>query len=233
MSDCTVIGNIGGPRTEELSLHDFVDYHVESSVNLPFKMRILGNSWKDAQVTNPAHTYYLLNVTVIGNQENGGYAIGSGTLFSQFAHSLTSGGVLNIAVDNSGSATNEVWEYQQAFTPSWTSSPSNPSLGNGTLTSFYERSGRKITIKIDLIMGSTTTYGSGVWSFSLPVPNIATGDYVGTALLVCAGTTSIGVAFVSGSTVTIYTSAGSLVTPTTPGTWATGNRLLITVTYLL
>ncbi|WP_433415016.1 hypothetical protein ACQP1V_36220 [Microtetraspora malaysiensis] len=57
-----------------------------------------------------------------------------------------------------------------AYTPVWTAATTNPGLGNGTLQGAYKRAdvGKAVLFRLRLVMGSTTTYGSGAWSFSLP-----------------------------------------------------------------
>lgn len=54
------------------------------------------------------------------------------------------------------------------YTCSLTSSGTAPSLGNGTLNARYTRKGNLISFQIDLILGSTTTLGTGTLYFSLP-----------------------------------------------------------------
>ncbi len=58
-----------------------------------------------------------------------------------------------------------------AYTPTWTGATTNPVLGNGTLDAAYQRAGdgKSVAVRIRLVIGSTTTLGSGLWSFSLPV----------------------------------------------------------------
>jgi len=56
----------------------------------------------------------------------------------------------------------------QSYTVSWTATTTNPSIGNGTLTGRYTQIGKTIMGNILLICGSTTTFGSGTWRFSLP-----------------------------------------------------------------
>lgn len=56
-----------------------------------------------------------------------------------------------------------------SYTPTWTAGTTNPTLGNGTLTGGYRRIGDRIDFWISLTMGSTTTYGSGSYRFSIPV----------------------------------------------------------------
>lgn len=55
-----------------------------------------------------------------------------------------------------------------SYTPAWTAATTNPSLGNGVLTGQWWRDGRFMVIAFDLIMGTTTTFGSGEWYLGIP-----------------------------------------------------------------
>lgn len=67
-----------------------------------------------------------------------------------------------------------------AYTPAWTALTTNPVLGNGTLTGKFAQIGKTVVFRIDLTIGSTTSFGSGQWRFSLPVTSAAgTGMNVG------------------------------------------------------
>lgn len=72
-----------------------------------------------------------------------------------------------------------------SYTPSWTASTTNPSLGNGTLIGRYQKIGRTVFFHVNCIPGSTTTYGSGAYSFSLPPFAVANAgaSFIGTAHL--------------------------------------------------
>ena len=56
-----------------------------------------------------------------------------------------------------------------AYTPTWTAATTNPTLGNGAIEGYYVRVGDLVYFNIKLVMGSTTTFGSGVYTFSLPI----------------------------------------------------------------
>jgi hypothetical protein len=58
-----------------------------------------------------------------------------------------------------------VWS---SYSPAWTATTTNPTLGNGTLTGAYMEMGQTVQVRIVLTVGSTTSVGSGVYSFSLP-----------------------------------------------------------------
>ena len=65
---------------------------------------------------------------------------------------------LNDAIEGSGAWT--------SYTPAWTGAGSNPSLGDGTIQAAYKRIGSTVHFRIWVTCGSTTTYGSGAWSFA-------------------------------------------------------------------
>ena len=76
-----------------------------------------------------------------------------------------------------------------AYTPTWTSTGTAPSKGNGTLVGYYGKVGRVVTAKIALTSGSTTTFGTGAYLFSLPLPAAVTG--VGSGGFAAAGAWAI------------------------------------------
>jgi hypothetical protein len=56
-----------------------------------------------------------------------------------------------------------------SYTPTWTSNGTAPALGNGTLTGAYRQIGKTVDFRMKLVMGSTTTFGTGAYFFALPV----------------------------------------------------------------
>jgi hypothetical protein len=122
-----------------------------------------------------------------------------------------------------------------SYTPTWTASVSNPVLGDGTIDGRYKQFGKIVHFYINILMGSTTTFGTGDWRVSLPVASqnnfnvIANGMYLdnttqwyeGSALNAVTGSTT---------TLTMYytnTTASNI----TPFNWAAGDYLVITGTY--
>ena len=55
-----------------------------------------------------------------------------------------------------------------AYTPVWTASTSNPTLGDGTLKGRYIQIGKLVVVFISFIFGSTSSFGVGKHFFSLP-----------------------------------------------------------------
>lgn len=59
----------------------------------------------------------------------------------------------------------------QTYTPVWGSSGTQPALGNGTLTGRYSILGKTCFAFMELTIGSTTTFGTGDYTLSLPFNN--------------------------------------------------------------
>jgi hypothetical protein len=128
----------------------------------------------------------------------------------------------------------------QDYVVSWTSSGTAPAIGNGTLVGRYCVIGDTVHFSIKLTGGTLTTWGTGNYSFSLPVAAAATADMVGTCFVgdssVGSAGYSLGVAFTGGSATTAQAYTGNeglaaAISNTNPQTFATGDRIWITGTY--
>lgn len=54
------------------------------------------------------------------------------------------------------------------YTPVWASTGTAVALGNGTITGRYSRTGNTVHFSINMITGSSSTYGTGTYSWTLP-----------------------------------------------------------------
>lgn len=126
-----------------------------------------------------------------------------------------------------------------AFTPSWEGQGGDPVLGNGTMISRYQKLGRKTVMYVGQItMGSTTTYGSGLWSVSLPVsarPVVPLMLSPGTAYFwdnSTVGNRTPGVAMLfGGGDISFATPGVTAVGATAPFTWAVNDYFLWSFIY--
>jgi hypothetical protein len=103
---------------------------------------------------------------------------------------------------------NYVYTELKTYTPTWSANVTNPVIGNGTLNGYYKLSGSMCFADINLLIGSTTTTGSGTYTFQLPFKAFVTAtgsvritidtgvNYIGT--LVLQGGTSTGLIYVHG-----------------------------------
>jgi hypothetical protein len=115
------------------------------------------------------------------------------------------------------------------YTPVWTAS-TPPAIGNGTLIGRYRLSadGDIAHFIVRIVMGSTTTYGTGAWSIGFPTTGAVPS---GTGYLEAVG---YGTAFDSSSgsiTVLATKTTSTLMLPncssTVPFTWATNDTLIL------
>lgn len=83
------------------------------------------------------------------------------------------GGTITIA------AVSDLATAWAAYVPTWTASVTNPTLGNGTAQGRYKQVGKIVHFVLEIVGGSTTTFGSGTYSFGLPVACVYTGGWVG------------------------------------------------------
>src|SRR5215207_1566393 len=58
-----------------------------------------------------------------------------------------------------------------AYTPIWSASGTNPSIGNGHLVGHYIKFEQICFIEIHITLGTTSSVGTGVWFFLLPFPS--------------------------------------------------------------
>ncbi len=133
-------------------------------------------------------------------------------------------------VEGSGYVNKTVDAIWTPYTPAWTASV-NPALGDGSKVGGYLQLGKLVFFYISIAMGSTTTYGTGSWAFSLPVTaSIALG---GSAVLLDQGVGffSATPVLVSSTTIGLIPPAGGGVEASTPFVWADTDTLNITGFY--
>jgi hypothetical protein len=108
-------------------------------------------------------------------------------------------------------------------------------LGDGTIDGRYKQVGKTVHFYINILMGSTTTFGAGNWRVSLPVTAQNAFNVIANAMYLDNTTQWYeGSAFNSftGSTTTLtmyYTN--TTVSNISPFTWVAGDYLIITGTY--
>lgn len=125
-------------------------------------------------------------------------------------------------------------EAPTSWTPTWSASGTAPAIGNGTLTGNYLRVGKLVIFSFKFVAGSTTTFGTGTYTFTLPVAaNLSSADLIAPATLLDNSTTTTNEAnAVRGSAgsdqfVLRYHGGTGNVGQTVPWTWATSDRIEI------
>lgn len=146
-------------------------------------------------------------------------------------------------------AMNSIGEAWTSFTSTWTAATTNPAIGNGTITAAYCQINKMVFARYRIVPGSTTTFGSGIYYFSLPVTaasayvnrhpvgtaelnDVTITDYLGTVVL--DNTSRVSILFpratVNSIGVTVSVEA-TFMTPTLPYTFGNADELKFSITY--
>jgi len=129
-----------------------------------------------------------------------------------------------------------------SYTPTWTSTGTAPVLGNGTIVGYYAKVGRLVTAKIAMEGGSTTTFGTGSYSFTLPLTAAVTGiaannfAHVGSWATANSGVAYYSiVAMITQSAPTVVqglvSGTANFFGATAPATWNASSQFVCTITY--
>jgi len=125
------------------------------------------------------------------------------------------------------------------YVPVWTSNGTAPSLGNGTITGRYKQFGKTVIVTIKIVFGSTSTFGTAAYFFSLPVAANGLNDFVGSAYMRDTSGTSSGhytgislVTAASPTVITAYEASGhTQLWSTIPVTWVSTDFFEFTIVY--
>lgn len=122
-----------------------------------------------------------------------------------------------------------------SYTPTWGGASGNPSVGNGSITGSYVRVGNNLLqVQIALTIGSTSTGGTGRWTFSLPVAPSEQTVFAAICEDASATTRYGGSAWVTPGTGVFAVALGSGmngISSTNPMTWGVGDQLYLNGIY--
>ena len=148
---------------------------------------------------------------------------------TQYTAGLTTGQVLTSATMNS------IGAGQETYTPAWTSTGTQPALGNGQLSATYTRINKLVFVNMFLLVGSTTTFGTGNYRLSLPfscgtgLPTIGFGTLSDASAGYLAYHTSLIVSSTSTTFEIYFTQAITPFGPTVPITLAVNDQLRLSL----
>lgn len=134
--------------------------------------------------------------------------------------------------------------YWKRYQPGWYSSgATDPVIGNGSLRGGYTQIGETVFYQIKMIAGSTTTFGTAgqQWRFTLPFSHqweesnnfevcLGTGwafDSSAGFFYTLDANINITLASAPEGLVPVYNVGASVVTPTVPFTWASGDYVFL------
>lgn len=225
MSDTSgyVVGNIvsvsssAGAETTTITT-------VSAGVSITVAMLALDHTTTNPLVSVTKYFYvvgsgYAASTTTLTLAGGSNYALGTGTIEQVYVSSVLSPGG---------------FPQWFGYVPQWGATTA-PVLGTGTLTGRFTINGRLAIVCVELVAGSTTTFGTGGWTFTLPVAvgGAVVGQYIGAAALhdVSATRWYLGVGYpVSASAISVATNGmSSFVAAGSPFAWATGDWLRVEI----
>lgn len=120
----------------------------------------------------------------------------------------------------------------QTYSPVWASTGTQPAIGDGTLSGIFFRVGRLIWFGVTMIIGTTTTFGTGVYTWTMPVTSIAMTTSRPTFAAFAQQSTGVPFACIARASNTttfrgIHAKADAFVGATVPFTWATAGDFFI------
>ncbi len=142
--------------------------------------------------------------------------------------------VPNYSITDNG--TNNAFTRQlKSFSPAWTADTANPAIGNGTITGYVQVKERTVVAAVAIVMGGTTTYGTGSWRIGLPYTIASGSNPIGSVRGLRSGVafkvgTCVGVSGTAYAYVYFDATAGP-ASATIPHTWAVNDTLDIQLTY--
>lgn len=166
-------------------------------------------------------------------------------------HSFT-GNVISSLVDFDAACTNVSWATDNVFsgfngvppygtnninsgnlvsyTPTWTASGSSPSYGNADIRAAYRVNGRICSGWVQITFGTSSNFGSGQYSFSLPVlASTLTKKYSGAAWV--QGFPCTAWIDPNNAIMQLYTTSGTIVTDSSPVALSSGHNLILNFEY--
>ncbi len=130
------------------------------------------------------------------------------------------------------------------YTPVWTAVSVNPTNSGGSIIGRYAKVGRMVTVKAGIYCSGSTTFGTGAYSLSLPLPAVVTGTpsslfaFAGSWALADNGTTfynanAMIVGDVPGEVNGIVDGSVAFVGHNNPTAWtaSTSTQFVVTITY--
>lgn len=68
------------------------------------------------------------------------------------------------------------WVAWEKYEATWSSTGTQPAIGNGAITAKFKRTGVTATLRGAIAVGTTTTFGTGEWRISMPTDWAASAD---------------------------------------------------------
>lgn len=176
---------------------------------------------------------YLKNSVSLFSVSNSGSVSTAGSVSATTG--ISTAGNLSVSGDINTSANMDMGAWPD-YNPVWSTPGTAPNIGNGSLTGEYREDGKSLTVHIRFVPGSTTTFGTGAWRFSMPVgfTMATTSHAVGMAWAFDSGTANITGTILADAPnnrfVLVGPNTGSEWQNTIPFTWVNGDTFTASIT---
>lgn len=155
-----------------------------------------------------------------------------GTFTATLPTWLSGEDILAVDLDTMTDALAAISDAWTPYVVAWTSGGTPPAIVNGTLEGRYVRVGKWVMVHIRVIMGSSTTFGTGQYFLSLPVNALVANYPLATYLLDNGTANKAGVSFVTSGLNTLAMVQNTTdVAATAPHTWASTDQIAIIGSY--
>ena len=145
-------------------------------------------------------------------------------------------GGANIVLGSQVRSRNQIWDNEIPYNPTFASADGNAVLGNGTIIGSFVQRGRMIKATVNLLIGSTTNFGTGYIQIGLPVAmnNAVATIQVGSGNCLNGGRFLCMTAEIQANNdycLLLVNNAVDYVKAGTPNAWVAGDRIRFTIEY--
>ncbi len=222
--------NLGGASlaTLEQDLFVYIVWNTNTSaLDIMWSRLPYATLYSDFNATSTANTHGAINATAPASTD-------SVVNIGRFAATLSAGAGYTWTVPTYTANNLRSYPTYQTrsltYVPTWIASGTAVSLGDATLTGTYRIDMRTVTVRFLFAAGSTTTFGTGTYSWALPFTAALTS--YGAAWLLDSGSLVYNATTQATSIIIAYPDAASnIVSQTIPMTWANGDTIQGQVTY--
>jgi hypothetical protein len=217
----------------EVSGNSFVNFTPQGTFTTPQGVSTSGASAIDC-LTLKNNSY--IDTQLVSTFQYGTYLSGTATTLyvqNETYSNMSVAGYYEVAF----TVTNRLGTFsKRSFTPVWKSGGLAVTIGNGSVQGTYTINDSQVTINAVLTVGSTTSFTSGNLSLDLPFTSAQSGlAFMGSwrifdssAVQFVFGTSEIDG---TGAQATLQVSGGTFATNTSPVSLATGDEIVLQITY--
>lgn len=164
------------------------------------------------------------------------FTLGAGVRESAVNLETMQSGSVVLSIDRDAVPLNYITSGPISYEPEFSSAGGGASLGNGQfLYAAYTHKGKRVSVDVSLLVGSTTSFGSGILRIGLPFPAHSSSNCVGSGIALEAGVSyfsAISETAGGASYATFYTHGnGAQVNAANPFSWGDNDRLKFSIEY--